>query len=457
MNVKMIKLYNSSDIRSICIVWHRAILDILAIFSVIVFGFFFNLCMSAAQVDIHISGPQAGIPIAIPKFCNVQGGSPYDLQIADLIAKDLDLSGMFKVIPRDAYIESSGKCVEPDNVSFSDWTPLGTEGLVRGSIKSTSSDSYSVELYLFDVLRQKMIVGKRYTASSGDVRRVAHKFANEIMLFFTGESGVFGTKIAYTSKVGRFRELFVMNLDGSEAKKLTDDKGLVVSPRWSPRGDKIAYTSYRTRSPDIYTMMADGGNPQQITNSQSLELGAIFSPDNSYFLASSSVSGISNLVAFDLRGRLMRQVTYGASIDVTPSFSPNGDRIVFCSNRGGGPQIYVMTTENKDSARRISFADSTYCTSPSWSPKGDKIAFVCRKGGNQLFLSDPDASNPTQLTYNGNNEDPSFSPDGRYLAFSTTTFGGINLAIVSLANGKIKAITNGRAELGQPAWSPRLD
>lgn len=424
---------------------------------VVAFCLLVQISDTQAQVDIRVSGPQSGIPIAIPQLCNIRGAEPYDAQISDLIARDLDLSGFFKVLPKESYIESPGKCVDPNNVPFSDWSPIGAEGLVRGSIQSTGPESFSAELYLFDVLRQKMVVGKRYTASGGDVRRIAHKFANEIMLFFTGELGVFGTKIAYTSRVGRFKELFIMNLDGTEVKKLTDDKGLVVSPRWSPRGDRIAYTSYRTKAPDVYTILPEGGTPQQVTSSQALELGAVFSPDGSGFLASSSASGVSNLVLFDLRGRMTRQVTSGASIDVSPSYSPDGSQVAFCSNRSGGPQIYVMYM-GAGSARRISFTDSTYCTSPVWSPKGDKIAFVCRKGGNQLFVADVDGSNTVQLTFDGNNEDPSFAPDGRYLVFDTTTLGGgRNLAIVSLSTGRMKGLTSGRIENGQPVWSPRID
>lgn len=418
---------------------------------------FVKLSDAESQVDIRISGPQAGIPIAIPQLCNEHGAEPYDVQIGDLIARDLDLSGIFKVLPKESYIETPGKCVDPNNVSFTDWSPIGADGLVRGSIRALGPESYGAELYLFDVSRQKMVMGKRYTASGGDVRRIAHKFANEIMLFFTGELGVFGTKIAYTSRVGRFKELFVMNLDGSEVKKLTEDKGLVVSPRWSPRGDRIAYTSYRTKAPDIYTILPEGGTPQQVTSSQSLELGAVFLPDGSGMLASSSASGISNLVLFDMKGRLLRQVTSGASIDVSPSFSPDGSQFTFCSNRSGGPQIYVMSL-NGGTARRISFTDSTYCTSPSWSPKGDQIAFVCRKGGNQLFVTSPDGTNPIQLTFDGNNEDPSFAPDGRYLVFSTTALGGgRNIAIVSLSTGRLKGLTTGRSEYAQPVWSPRID
>jgi TolB protein len=106
----------------------------------------------------------------------------------------------------------------------------------------------------------------------------------------------------------------------------------------------------------------------------------------------------------------------------------------------------------------VSFVTSNYCTSPAWSPKGDKIAFVCRADGNfQLFISNPDGSNAVQLTSSGSSEDPEFSPDGRYLVFSTTYFGATySLAIMRTDGLSIKQITTSRAGDFEPAWGPML-
>ena len=409
-----------------------------------------------AQTDLHISGPKAGFPIAIPSLCDRGGSADAASKIAEVMSRDLQLVGMFNVLNPSTFVEAPGKCGE--NVAFSDWSVIGAEGLVKGEVvQSNDGRSIEAKLFLYDVQQQRAVVGKQYQASAEDMNRIAHRFANEIMLFFTGEKGVFGTRIAYVSRVGRFKELFIMDFDGANNKQLTNDRGLALSPSWSPSGDRLIYTSYRTKRPDLYFISPDGGAPKAVTSNDSLELGAKFAPDGSRIIASTSINGVANLSMLDFRGNIIAPLTRGGAIDVSPSFSPDGSQVVFCSNRGGGPQIYVMPSSG-GTARRISYTSSNYCTSPVWSPKGDKIAFICRSGGNQVFLTTPEAQQTVQLTYQGNNEDPSWSPDGRYVAFSTDAFGGgRTLGLMSMVNPSPIRLSVARGENSQPAWSPRIE
>jgi len=413
---------------------------------------------ASAQTDLHISGYKTGFPIAIPQLCDQGGSQDAVTSIPQIITKNLQLSGLFRVLSPSTFVEEPGKCLGPNEIGFSDWSVIGAEGLIKGEA-TVNGSVMTVRLYLYDVLQRKAVIGKQYTADTGDFRRVAHRFSNEVMSFFTGDKGIFGTKVAFVSKVGRFKELFIMDLDGSNLLQLTRDKALAVSPSWSPTGDKIVFTSYRSRKPDLYYIAPDGGAPRQITEREGLEIGAHFVENGTQVLASAVVKGGTNLVLFDLEGKLLRRVTRGSAIDVSPSVSPSGKELAFCSNRSGGPQIYVMPYDGSERARRISYTDSNYCTSPAWSPKGDKIAFVCRTGrGNQIFVASPEGGTAYQLTFQGNNEDPDWSPDGRYILFSSTLGGrGVrNIALVPLVGGTPTQLTFSKSEDGQPAWSPLL-
>lgn len=407
------------------------------------------LSLAYSQATINITGPQKGFPIAIPKLC-AQGEMA--LSLPEKVASNLTFSGVFRVINPAAYVEGPGNCdYKPEDISFSDWSLIGAEGLVKGKI-TPKGDGYQADMYLYDVVKQRPVLGKRYQLDESQITTVANKFSNEIIGFFTGVPGVFGSKIAFTSKTGRFKELFVMEIDGSGLKQLTKDRGLVVSPSWLPIGDQIYYTSYATRRPELYALDVEVGSKAKVTNFGSLITGAIWSPDGARLIASLSQNGFTNLVELSREGKIIRNITNGSSIDVSPTWSPDGLSIAYTSSRGGGPQIYV---KEMGSSRRVSFTGSNYCTSPAWSPLGDRIAFVCRSSGNQIFMANPDGSRLTQLTFSGNNEDPDWAPDGRSLVFSSTAHGRgrKDIVVLSLINGQITRITSPNTEDTQPVWS----
>ena len=270
-----------------------------------------------AQTDIHISGPQSGFPVAVARLCNAGVDTQTHFEVPDVITRDLDISGFFKVLSSSTHIESAERCLSAQEIAYSDWSVIGAEGLIRGVVRP-SGGKIEAELFLHDVLKQRVVVGKRYVFEPEDYRRVAHRFANEVVKFFTGRPGVFGSKIAYVSKVGRFKELFVMDLDGANTRQLTFDKGLIVSPSWSPQADEIVYTSYKTRKPELYVINSQGTGLRRVTERHGLEMGAHFSPDGRDIVASATVDGVSNIVTFTPRGRLSRKLTYGSAIDVSP-------------------------------------------------------------------------------------------------------------------------------------------
>jgi len=426
-------------------------------FTLALFLTFVGLNTASAQTDIHISGPRGGFPVAVPKLCYGSTGAGQSEKISDQISRNLDISGLFKLVNPSSFVESASKCTQPKEIAYSDWSVIGAEGVVKGLVSPTADGKIEVEMLLFDVQQQRAVLGKRYTAEASDTKRIGDKFSNEIVKYFTGELGIFGSQIAYVSKVGRFKELFVMDIDGANSRRITEDKGLALTPSWSPSGDRIVYTSYRTRKPELYHVSPNGGEPRRITRLDGLEIGAEFSRSGSELVTSASMLGTPNIVLMDLRGKLLRKITSSRAIDVSPSWSPDNSKVVFCSNRGGGPQIYT-TSGNGGGARRISFTGSNYCTSPSWSPKGDKIAFVCRNKGNQLYVSDPDGSNTVQLTYSGDNEDPNWSPDGKFLVFSSDfgKRGPRKIALMPLNNAQPRQVTFSKTEDSQPSWSPRF-
>jgi TolB protein len=410
-----------------------------------------------AQVDIYVRGAGKLIPVSVPQLCAESSeGIEAAKEIARVVGRNLDVSGYFEVIAPGSYIESPGKCTPQTGFAYSDWSVLGTEGLVKGVVRNEGG-LITVQLYLHDVPKQRVVLGKEYNGDSAQIQLIAHRFSNEVMKFFTGEGGPFGSRIAFSSRVGRFKELFVMEMDGSGARQLTNERGLAVSPSWHPGGTSLVYTSYRSRVPDLFILDLFSRQVRQVTRGEALEISPHFSPDGLQIIASRTAERDSDLVMLNLDGTIGKKLTRGGgAINVSPNWSPDGNQLVFCSNRGGGPQIYTMGADGTN-AKRVSFVNSSYCTSPSWSPRGDKIAFVCRfDRGFQIFTSAPDGSNPLQLTTTGDNEDPDWSPDGRYLTFATTFGKGpvFNIGLMRADGSNVRQLTSSRGGDFEPTWGP---
>ena len=411
-----------------------------------------------AQLRGNIYGAgKHNYPIAISPPKVLSGGTAgrdSAQKFADIIARDLTLSGYFKIIDQEAFIErpeSSG--ITTEEINFDNWSVIGAMGLVKGGI-TIEGDTVTIEAKLFDVYQRKQLAGKRYRGSAELVRRMAHRFADEIMQQFTGEQGPFDSKITFVSnRDGRFKEVYVMSLDGGDLQQVTKAASITVSPSWTPDARSLLYTSYKRGNPDLFLLDLLSNRETRISSRLGLNLGGRMSPDGSMIAMTLEQDGSSDIVLLDRAGELLRRATDNWAIDVSPTWSPDGKQIAFCSNRSGGPQIYIMNASGGE-ARRITF-QGDYNTAPAWSPKGDRIAYVSRyEGGFNIFTVKTDGTEARQLTQAArNNEDPSWSPDGRYLVFSSNRSGRKKLYVTDAAGVNQVKLTRGGGDDTSPAWS----
>jgi TolB protein len=417
---------------------------------------------AVAQVRGTIFGPDSrSYPVAISPLKNLAksaSGADVGVRFADIIARDLALAGYFKLLDRAAYIEkpeTSGHTT--DSINFDNWSVIGALALVKGAY-TLDGDNLTIEARLFDVYQRKQLAGNRYHGPVSQLRRMANKFADEIMKQFTGERGPFDSRFAFVStRDSRLSEIFVMSPDEGDLQQVTKGQTINKSPSWSPDSRALLYTSYKRHNPDLYSIDLDSGRETLVSQRAGLNLGGKWSPDGSLLAVTVEDHGNSDIVVMDRSGKIVRRLTDNWAIDVSPTWSPDGRQIAFCSDRAGSPQIYVMSADGGP-ARRVTFT-GTYNSAPAWSPKGDRLAYVSRlDGGFNLFTVKIDGSDMQQLTQgSGNNKDPSWAPDGRYIVFSSSRTGRTKLFVTDAAGAIQVQLTHGGGDDSSPAWSRWLE
>ncbi|NDF15748.1 hypothetical protein EB061_10575 [bacterium] len=275
---------------------------------------------ASAQTDLYVRGAGRLIPIAIPQLCNQGEQGEPAVEIPATMRRDLDISGYFEVLDPKGFIESAGKCGAPEATAFSDWSAIGSEGLVKGRV-SVQGGRVVAQLYLLDVQKQQIVLAKEYQGDAGQARMIAHRFANDILKYYTGFAGVFGTEIAFSGRIGRFKELFVMDMDGSNLRQLTNDRGLSMSASWDPSGSRLVYTSFRNRIPDLFIMNVGSKSAKQVTRTTELEIGAHFL-GNDRLVTSRTEGSDSDIVIISTDGTSIKQISKARGGDFEPTWGP---------------------------------------------------------------------------------------------------------------------------------------
>lgn len=154
-------------------------------------------------------------------------------------------------------------------------------------------------------------------------------------------------KIAFGSTRDGTSSIYIMNADGSEETRLTNNPVFDSLPAFSPDGTKIAYSHYLTGQWDveIYVMNADGTGQTRLTNNQYWDLDPAWSPDGTKIAFFSTRDGNNEIYVMNPDGTQQTRLTNNPAVDFNPAWSPDGSKIAFASSRDGNNEVYIM---NKD-------------------------------------------------------------------------------------------------------------
>ena len=402
--------------------------------------------------------------LAIKPFSSRFGGGGAEVQVEAIMARDLRYSDRF------ALMDSLPASLLGEGLDYNLWDQLGATWLLTGQVEGLG-DGLVLVLELHDVVYAELKERGRFPLpdpDSDDFRMAVHRVSDQVVEWAFGEPGMAASRIAFSMVGGNgAQELYLIDSDGENLRRITNDGEITMSPTWHPSGEKLAYISYRNGEPSrIFEMdlttrreraLDPGRDGQHITpeyhpNGREIAFGLL---------------GLNRTGIFRYdweRSCCLTHLQGGRWEDLSPTYSADGRRLAFQSNRLGEsvPQVYVMNAEGGD-AELISpyeYGSSGYYTSPDWSPTGDRVAFhgkLGRYGRFQILVAEVEArgARVLQLTAEGNNEDPSWAPDGRHLVFSGERSYGFGLFVVDSASGRIRAMVTG-IRPKNPGWSPSL-
>jgi TolB protein len=408
-------------------------------------------------VVIDITKPQrTKYPIAIPTAAD--GDSATAAEIARIASFNLSIAGWFRVLEPKSFLADLRR--EGLNIEPPKWKDVGAFGVIKYRAQK-SGNNLVLEFRLYEVEKgASAVLTRTYRGSAGDVRRFTHMWSNEVVKYFTGEDGFFGSKIVFTARhrTGdrRWSSIMAMDFDGHAPYSVSRVRYINILPAISRDGSRVAFTSYMRDNPDLYVVGIGGGRPQRLSFHRGMNTGASWSPDGSQIALTLSRDGRPEVYVINAQsGAIVRRLTNTRAIDTSPAWSPDGREIAFVSDREGGPQIFVMPASG-GAARRVSFTGG-YNTTPAWSPqKGARVlAYTTRgEGGNfDIVTINLETNKMTRITQGeGNNEEPSFSPNGRAIAFARA---GRNPGIyIANADGTGDAVRVFSGSVTSVSWGP---
>ncbi len=420
-----------------------------------------------SAIELSITGEPGTPPrLAVPDFIALTADVETQAiakTIGQVLWDDLSFEREFYLIPRDTYT-SIPAARTAEAIPFAAWRELGADGLVFGTVQKTG-DQVRVEARVYNVRSRQQVFGKEYGGSAANPRLYAHTVSDEIHQQQRALRGVARTKITFSSDRNRERvagtienrevkEIYITDYDGFNPRRVTVNRTLNIMPVWSPDGKAITYTSYRRGFPDIYISNIYQGTLDNPTRGTTQNWLPVFSPDGARICFTSNRDGNPELYVMNRDGSGVRRLTTHPAIDTTPTWSPTGTQIAFTSDRSGSPQIYIIGADGLN-LRRLTF--ESYADRPTWSPAPfNEIAFAARSGpAYDIRIFDLASGETRQITFGeGSNESPAYAPNGRHLAFMSTRSGRSQVYTIGRDGKGLRQITR-EGNNYTPNWSPQ--
>ena len=281
----------------------------------------------AQQTEVVLSASSSAklvLGMTTPKLTAAPKAAPLDeasvaTEFTAVLKRDLDETGVFAVLQER---------LPTDGAPAKAWKEAGAQWLLNLKFNKLATGDLQLEATALDTAAEKGAFSKTFNADKiVPLRYLAHSLADEL--------------------VGR----------------LTDGTCINTEPSWNPNGTQIAFTSDREGAPQVFLMQDDGSNLRRLTGEGLYNASPSWSPNGAMVAYVSRFEGKFDLFVYKLGEGKAYQITTGVSTSESPAWSPDERRLVFTSNRFGTSQLFTTDLSGRQIVRLAEFAG---CQSPRW-------------------------------------------------------------------------------------------
>lgn len=448
-----------------------------------------GLASGFSPVVVNVDSPGFRPMIAaVPDFV-IEGKSNDNLSFwaksaSEELASLLEFTGYFSVMAKTAYdtfdikksLESK-TLVGLSGIDLPQWKAIRVESLTIAKISMESPSGYRIELRTADITQGVAVTDRSYVFDNKqELDAILRRYVDRVLTAYTGKPGIYSSRIVFLGrkKQGAEKQVFTCDIDGRNLRQITFSNTDHLSPSWSPDGTKILFTSFAAKKADLYQIDLMTSRTTKVAGDRGTNSGGVYSPNGKVIVYSRSVDGNTTVYEAKPDGSNPLPLLTGHGIDVDMTFSPDMQWLAFASARFGLPHIFrAKLSWNPDQTQvrvvedqQLTFA-GYYNTNPAWSPDSKKLAYAGFDSAIKrfdIFIIDPDGKNLERLTLeSGNNESPSWSPNGQLIIFHSNRIGNTNqrgpgrLFIMNRDGSKQRPLPiEGLYEAVTPKWGPYL-
>lgn len=437
----------------------------------------FITLFSAEEIEVSLTTKNLIKPLYLPKIFNEGSDleSSYLESLANVLKFDLNYNGFTKVLKTEYQNDFKISHFDTD-IAFEStfWKEKKIAYVVKSQVMKTTLKTfvYNVDNNILKTFELEL------TGNISIDRQKLHSLCDNIQEILFGQKGIFTSKIIYSvrsknesnNNLKWQSEIWISDIDGGNAKNLTNQNSYLVHPIFIPnsKNNDYIYISYINGPPKIYkSSITNPKENKQVIKLRGNQLLPTISKDGSKLAFISDAAGGPDLFLqnfddnFQPIGKPLQLFSYPRSTQASPTFSPDGNKLAFVSDKDGAVRIYVIAISDNTYTRKRPIAHlitkkNRENVTPSWSKDGKKLAYSAKVNNiRQIWIYDFEKDEEYQLTTGAKNkENPFWANDNLHIVFNTEDIEETELYLININQKEAVKITKNEGKKRFPSFEP---